>query len=647
MSRHLVHPIAAALVLACAAACAEPAGPAVARPLPGYDVVVAGAGTGGTMAAIQAARMGADTLLVEETDWVGGQMCAAGVTSMDEGTSAMTERGLYREFVERAAAHYGPLGLSMDTCYWGSPHVAVEPRVGRRILTEMMGDAARAPGAGRLDLLLSATVTRLHMTGRRVTGADLRLEGEADAPTVPVAAAVVIDATELGDLLPLTGAPFRIGNAVVRGNEQPAKPAHIQDFTWTAIIRCHPGDTVPEAMRMATPPPGYDPADFSMTVNNSDVIRFMTPSPWPWEMFVSYRGMPDSTNPDRTIRNPNAKVTRTHVNVAANDVPVTSADLASPDALRDLEHRLKARTLGLLFHIQQGMTKPAPGWGPADDEGYDTPFNRRRNRELARKHPDLAPFLPLLDHFPVIPYARESRRIIGMETLRARDIDRLRGPRVFATSVAVGEYPVDLHGAHGADVLEPGLDRREDLGAIGFSADRIGPFTIPYGVLVPRDVDGFLAAEKNFSQSRLVNGATRLQPSTMLVGQAAGAAAALAARHGVEPRSLPPVLVQRALLDAGGELVALRGGAHKPAGVEPGSPLWKAAQLALAHGVADADEVAAAARPAADPRTLDALRVRLGLAATDAPGASTPGNLLVAWYGRVVESAEAGMKAER
>ena len=49
-----------------------------------YDVVIAGAGTGGFSAAIQAARLGAKVALIEETDWIGGQMAAAGVSTMDE-----------------------------------------------------------------------------------------------------------------------------------------------------------------------------------------------------------------------------------------------------------------------------------------------------------------------------------------------------------------------------------------------------------------------------------------------------------------------------------------------------------------------------------------------------------------------------------
>src|SRR5690606_16376037 len=60
-----------------------------------YDIVVAGAGTGGWAAAVQAARMGRKVLLLEETDWIGGQMAAAAVTSMDEAGPQVRERGIY------------------------------------------------------------------------------------------------------------------------------------------------------------------------------------------------------------------------------------------------------------------------------------------------------------------------------------------------------------------------------------------------------------------------------------------------------------------------------------------------------------------------------------------------------------------------
>ena len=48
------------------------------------DVLVAGGGMGGVAAALAAARRGCRTCLIEETDWLGGQLSAQGVSALDE-----------------------------------------------------------------------------------------------------------------------------------------------------------------------------------------------------------------------------------------------------------------------------------------------------------------------------------------------------------------------------------------------------------------------------------------------------------------------------------------------------------------------------------------------------------------------------------
>ena len=159
--------------------------------------------------------------------------------------------------------------------------------------------------------------------------------------------------------------------------------------------------------------------------------------------------------------------------------------------------------------------------------------------------------LEVAARLPQWPYVREARRIIGVETLRGEDLyTRDRGAdaaKHWASAVAINDYSFDLHGT--ADSLEPGLDEHDYINATG-------PFAVPFGVFIPEKVDGFVPAEKNFSQSRLANGATRLQPSTMLTGQAAGAIAALAAKKSTQPRNLNIIEVQSALLDAGDTLVS-------------------------------------------------------------------------------------------
>jgi hypothetical protein len=90
-----------------------------------------------------------------------------------------------------------------------------------------------------------------------------------------------------------------------------------------------------------------------------------------------------------------------------------------------------------------------------------------------------------------------------------------------------------------APYLELDLDHEEDI-PHKFGERGVGPFAIPFECFIPEKIDGFLPAEKNISQSRMVNGATRLQPHTMLMGQAAGAIAALAIEKGIQPRALDP-----------------------------------------------------------------------------------------------------------
>ena len=118
----------------------------------------------------------------------------------------------------------------------------------------------------------------------------------------------------------------------------------------------------------------------------------------------------------------------------------------------------------------------------------------------------------------------------------------------FSDAVAVGGYILDLHGAGMDGDME--AEMGEKAASMNINRPR-GPFQVPLRILIPQNVDGLLVAEKNLSMTRLTAGALRLQPICMMVGQAAGALAALSARESVQPRAYPPVRLQRALLEAG------------------------------------------------------------------------------------------------
>jgi hypothetical protein len=147
---------------------------------------------------------------------------------------------------------------------------------------------------------------------------------------------------------------------------------------------------------------------------------------------------------------------------------------------------------------------------------------------------------PTEDKLAFIPYYRESRRMYGLTRFKIDDIQfpyqNLARP-LYKTAIAVGDYPVDHHHKKNAGKIDEG------------DYPRIPSFSVPYECLVPKDMDGLLVAEKSISVTHITNGSTRLQPVVMLLGQTAGAAAALCVQKHKQPRELQVRELQKHLLD--------------------------------------------------------------------------------------------------
>ncbi len=498
-----------------------------------YDVVVAGAGCGGIAAAISAARLGASVLLLEETDWIGGQATAAGVSTMDE-AGFNTTSGFYAEFTDRVRVHYARKGKSVGTCASSPRKTCFEPSVGRKILHEMIDDT-RATGA-TIDLLLTSRITAVHRDANRITGVTLHDNRK-------IATKVLIEATEYGDVLPLTGEEFRVGRFLNKVGD-----SCVQDITYTSVVKRYP-QGVPSELWMAQPPPGYNDAlrrrfaRFVAADGKSDNSR-----PWSWPRHNSYRGLPDSSAPGSYTRNDFPLISKTGIN-NANDFPATTA-IFDRRQRRAIECQSKLLTLQFLYYMQHDLGQK--DWAIANDEGYDTPFNRNENN-----CPEIpAAFKPIERHMPVMPYVRESFRMVGLHTYAAPELQRTGTPptatRTWKSAIAVGDYPMDLHACDREEDLEPSLEKLSDRPA-NFMAG-LGPFQVPWEILIAKNIDGLIAAEKNVSVSRLVAGAIRLQPIAMLLGQAAGVTAALAVKRAIPPRSVPVPHVQKLLLEAGNRL---------------------------------------------------------------------------------------------
>ena len=461
------------------------------------DVLVIGAGASGTMASIQAARLGADVIVVEETPWVGGMLTAAGVAAIDG--NHMMPSGLWGEFRELLYGHYG--GPDAVETGWVS-NTLFEPHVGERFL------------AGMIDEHLNITrihgyrITEVLREGERVTGAIF--VGE-DGRKLEVKATVTIASDEYGDALALSGANYRYGWEPRSdfGDEFAPEVGNrlIQDLTYVAILRDFGADadmTIPQ-------PEGYDPAVFDCTCRElcSDPDRDVVPcgpdSGADLYMF-NYGELPNNYF---MINWP----------IMGNDFFIDILSMSHEERQIALEEA-KNFTLNWIYHVQTAG-------------GY-------RNMGIADD------VFPTDDNFPFIPYIRESRRVVGMRTMRTQDMINPYSEDaggLFMSGIAVGDYPLDLHHERKPEGFE--VDARTE------DKPPIPSYNVSYYTMIPESIDGLIVAEKSISVTHIVNGATRLQPVVMLLGQAAGAAAALSIQEGVQPRDLDIRLLQQTLLDAG------------------------------------------------------------------------------------------------
>lgn len=457
------------------------------------DVLVVGGGASGVTAGIQSARMGVKTMIVEETPWLGGMLTAAGVSCVDG--NYLMQSGIFGEFADSLAARYG--GADVLKSGWVS-NISFDPQIGQEIftnMTEACGDI--------LEVRREAYMTSVES----VEDDWIVCFRGADGRRFKVKADVLIDATELGDVAKACGVEYRIGMEASSQTGEDIAPAEsndvIQDLTYVAFLK----DYGPDADMTLDMPEGYDPSVFADCAQNelSSEVSETGQTIWSPQMMITYGKTPGG---------------RYMINwpIYGNDYYVNSIEMTRDERIQAYE---KARNFTLCFvyfiQTQLGMKN----LGLADD------------------------VFPTEDSLPFIPYHRESRRIVGEAFLTMNDVaDPFSSENAYyRTGIAVGDYAVDHH-----HFRHPDWKSLPDL-----EFYPVPSFNVPMGVMIPEqnDVEDLIVAEKSVSVSNLINGATRLQPVVMQLGQAAGALAATACKDGRNVKSVKVRQVQRVLLKAG------------------------------------------------------------------------------------------------
>lgn len=160
------------------------------------DVLIVGGGASGVTSGIQAARMGANTLILEETTWLGGMLTSAGVSAVDG--NYRLPAGLWGEFKNRLSDYYG--GLDSLKTGWVS-NVLFEPSVGNKIFHEMVS------AEKNLKVWKQTRLEEVKRVGDEWI-AKVNVEGQG---MKTVRSKVMIDATELGDVAKMCGVGYDIG----------------------------------------------------------------------------------------------------------------------------------------------------------------------------------------------------------------------------------------------------------------------------------------------------------------------------------------------------------------------------------------------------------------------------------------------------
>ena len=423
-----------------------------------FDIIIVGGGTSGIASAIQSSRLGSKTLLIEESNWLGGMMTSAGVSAMD-GNYKMPS-GFLKEFRDSLVSHYGHLD-SLKTG-WVS-NLMFEPSIGNRILKEI------AASEKNLTILYNTTIDKVFKEKK------FTLKTKENAVTYK--SKILIDATELGDLIPKLNLPYFIGMDSSKRFKEDIAPEFsndiVQDLTYVMILK-----DFGKPMTI-NQPKNYNKNEFICSYDSGECNE-QDKKLWSKEKLISYGQLP---NKKYMINWP----------INGNDFYVNSIEMNDEQRFINYE-KAKEKSLRFLYFIQTEM-----GFSNLSLD-YDQ--------------------YPSKDGLPLIPYHRESRRSIGKVTLTLNDIKSpyTQQNSLYRTGIAVGDYPVDHH--HGA------YSNYSNLPKLDFYP--VPSYSVPIGSLVPENIDNFIVIEKSISVSNLVNGTSRLQPVVMQIGQASGVLASLA-----------------------------------------------------------------------------------------------------------------------
>lgn len=471
------------------------------------DVLVVGGGTAGFVAAISAARNGAKVMLVEKRDHLGGThsggmvMMIRSMRHMRAPKSADEKKVMIagyessfddQQVVFSIAQEYIDRMLESGSA-WGMKGQATarqlfDPEMAKWMIERMVLEAG-------VDVWFYAQSTDVLMDGHAVNG--VVIENMLDR--VEVTAKVTIDTTGDGEVCAAAGARFEKGDP---------DTGHSQPLTLYFVIG---GVNLEKTLDYISHNPGEFGPDYVATVQR-----------------LRAEGKPFTVLPFK------AKIREA---LANGDYPIPyGIEKVNPETLTYMarpmfrngkfRYDLISHNLDMAYNVDATDRKQLTDatMGMRDIAVRMAAFYRKYVPGYENSY---------LVHTAQMVGVRDSRRITGDYTLTREDV--LSG-RTFDDGIGRYGSVVDVHDKDGNQSL-----MLAEVGGAGW-------FHVPYRVLLPAGIRNLLVAGRCISTDYIAQGCTRSQAACMMTGQATGTAAALAARAGVEPRSVNISELQKTLI---------------------------------------------------------------------------------------------------
>jgi hypothetical protein len=475
-----------------------------------YDLIVYGGTAGGVMTAVSGARRGLKTLLLEPGQHVGG-MATGGLSRTDVGKREVLG-GLALEFYYRVGERYQMRRYNVPVAWF------YEPRIGESVLREMLAEAGVTVHYGH-RLREQSGVLKSGATIREIT-----TENGAR-----FAAKVFADATYEGDLMAQANVSYTFGRESAAqyneslGGVRDRTPLH--QFLVDVNALGPDGKPLPEVGSGPVGKPGE--ADQRIQAYNFRVIATNVPAnriPWPkpanysparyellarlLDALTKAKGRPPVFHELTLIANiPNGKADFNNNGAFSSDY--IGKNYAYPNG----DYATRARIWQDHIDYQQGfyyflandprvpptLQQEVREWGLPKDEYEDT------------------------GHWPHQLYVREARRLVSDFVLTQKDLQTdLTKPDV----IGMGSYNSDSH------------NLQRFVNAKGFAENEgdmqvpVSPYQIPFRIVLPRKAEATnLLVPVCFAASHVAYSSARMEPQYMIIGHAAGVAAAMAIRN--------------------------------------------------------------------------------------------------------------------